>query len=552
MNHLRDYQVEAYNAINSTLQNGCRSALVVMATGLGKTEVFLQVARDWPGRVLILAHRRELISQPRERYAKRYGEWPEMEMADWHASAKLLHDKCHVTVGSVQTMCSAKRLKKWDAKSFDLIIVDEAHHSPANSYQQVINHFRSGNPDLRLLGVTATPNRADEAALGKVFDEVPYQMGIDDGIRLGWLVPVDQYMVPVDDIDWSQCKTVNGDLKERDVDAVMGQEKVLHGMAKAIVDAGKQTIVFTPRNSANAETGTVRRCTEVINRYSGKNDACYVTGKTEKYLRDALLKKFRDRDLRYVVNCEVISEGYDAPSTECIAIGRPTKSTSFYTQMIGRGLRPLPGVVDGLTTPTERRAAITNSDGPRLLVLDFVGNSGNHKLCSVLDVLGGKYDDAVIAAAAERARQEHRSVKVAELLEYSEKKLLAERQRQISEQSRKRLVADVKYRMVKVDPFDLMASACGREPGWHQGRLPSDKQRDALIRFGVEPEKVAEFSFWQAHQMMDRLIKASKDKMASYKQRKILVKYGEPVDVSFQEARTRIDAIKTNGWKPLR
>ena len=359
-------------------------------------------------------------------------------------------------------------------------------------------------------------------------------------------------MVPVDDIDWSQCKAINGDLKERDVDAVMGQEKVLHGMAKAIVDAGKQTIVFTPRNSANNETGTVRRCTEVINRYSGKNDACYVTSKTEKYLRDALLKKFRDRDLRYVVNCEIILEGFDAPSTECIAIGRPTKSTSFYTQMIGRGLRPLPGVVDGLATPTERRAAIANSEGSRLLVLDFVGNSGNHKLCSVLDVLGGKYDDAVVAAAVERARQEHRAVKVAELLEYSEKKLLAERQRQISEHSRKRLTADVKYRMVKVDPFDLMAATCGREPGWHQGRLPSDKQRDALMRFGVEPEKIAEFSFWQAHQMMDTLINAAKEKKASYKQRKVLVKYGEPMDVSFAEASSRIDAIAKNGWQPLR
>ena len=557
MNHLRDYQVDAYNAINSTLQNGCKSALVVMATGLGKTETFLQVARDWPGRVLILAHRRELISQPRERYAKRYGEWPEMEMADWHASAKLLHDKCHVTVGSVQTMCSAKRLKKWDAKAFDLIIVDEAHHVPAHSYQRILDYFKSGNPDLRILGVTATPNRHDEVALGKHFNEVVINLDANWGIANGWLIPSDQYFVPVDGIDWSGCKKTEHDLTDRQVDNIMCQEKVLHGISKPVVDVGKQTIVFTSRNSANAVTGKVRLCCEIINRYSSEhrdrpNDAFWITKDTPSYTRDALLAKFRDGSLKYFVNCQIATEGFDAPCIDVVAIGRPTKSLSFYRQMIGRGMRPLPGVVDGLTTPEERRDAIARSACPRLLVMDFVGNDAGHQFVSAIDALGGKYDDTVVAAAVERAKHERRSVKISELLEYSEKKLLVERQHQLSEQSRKRLVADVKYRMVKVDPFDLMASTCGREPGWHQGRLPSDKQRDALLKFGVEPEKVAEFSFWQAHQMMDRLIEARKTNKASYKQRKILVKYGEPVDVTFEEARTRIDAIKANGWQPLR
>lgn len=552
MDHLRDYQVDAYKAINATLQNGCHSALMVMATGLGKTETFLQIARDWPGRVLILAHRRELISQPRERYAKRYGEWPEMEMADWHASTKLLHDRCHVTVGSVQTMCSSKRLARWDPKSFDLAIVDEAHHAPCASYRKVIDHFRSGNPDLRILGATATPNRMDEVSLGQIFEEVPVNLGIDWGIANGWLVPVDQYFVPIDEIDWSRCKAENGDLKERDVDAVMGQEKVLHGMARAIVDANKQTIVFTPRASANSLTGVARRCSEIINRYTNSQEAFWVNASTETYVRDSLLSRFKDRELKFFCNIEIATEGFDAPSTECVAIGRPTKSTSFYCQMIGRGLRPLPGVVDGLATPEERRAAIANSDGPRLLVMDFVGNSGKHKLVSVLDVLGGNYEDSVLEAAKERARKSGRPCKVGELLDYSAKKALEERQRQLHANARKRLVADVSYRLVKVDPFDVMGVSCGREPGWHRGRLPSEKQVDALKRFGVEPEKIAEMSFWQAHRMMDELIRNSKEHRATYKQRRTLLRYGEPADVSFDEARQLIDAIAANGWRPIR
>ena len=548
---LRDFQITAKKSIESCLSNGCHAALMVMATGLGKTRTGLSIAHDFPGRVLWLAHRRELVTQPQREYQSVYGELPEIEMAEWHANKKLLYHKCHITIASIQTMIARIAGKKWNPKDFDLIVADEAHHYVSPRWKGCLDFFRNGNPDARFLGLTATPNRADEVALGTFFQEVPVNLDISWGIENGWLTPVDQRFVIIDDIDWSKCKG-DSDLKERDVDMVMGQEKVLHGVAQAVVDSDKHTIVFTPRSSAHSLTGMARRCAEVINRYSGKQDAFWITEKTQLPVRDSLIRQFKNHDLKYFCNIEIAGEGFDCPATECVAVARPTKSSLMYRQFVGRGLRPLPGVVDGVATPDERRTAIANSDCARLLVLDFVGNSGQHKLCSMLDVLGGNYDDDVIAAATERAKAERRSVKVAELLEWSAKRAVEERQRQIAAQDRNRLVADVKYRTVAVDPFDVMGVTVGREPGYHAGRMPSDKMIGALKKFGVEPEKIAEMSWWKASALIKELCAAADAGEASFKMKRLLLRYGEPTNVSWEEASSKIDRIKENGWRPLR
>lgn len=557
---LRDYQIDASKAVRQSWSDGNRAVLSVMATGLGKTVFGLNEARDFPGRVLWLAHRQELVDQPCKQYARMFGEWPEVEMGRWKANKKLLNHKCHLVVGSPQTML--RRKNKWHPKDFDLVIVDEAHHYVSTGWNGVVDHFMSGNSDCRALGLTATPKRTDEVALGKLFDDALEPLDAVWGIDNGWLKPIDEHMVHVEEINLSDLKVRDGaDFSDRQLAMLLRQHGGHLKAAKPIIDTGKHTIVFVPPKSANDEHGMVRELSVALNAYCEErgqpHQAFYVTCKTEEHIRESLLRQFRNGDLKYFVNVGIAGEGFDAPLIDCVASLRPTKSELVYRQMIGRGMRPLPGVVDGPTTPEERRAAIAESASPRLLVLDFVGNCGRHRTMTVVDALGGNYDDDIIKSSVEEARKAGRAVNVAKLLEWSAKKAVEEKQRQMSESARRKVTADVRYTLTKFDPFAVMGVVQEREPGWFRGQKPTDKQRDLLLRRGVEAERIAEFSKWQASKLIGELLAAQDRGEASYKQAKILLQFGELVVVNgqrrkFAEASAIITRIKDNGWRPLR
>ena len=558
--HLRDYQRDASRAIRQSWSDGNRAPLAVMATGLGKTVLGLHEAHDFPGRVLWLAHRRELVEQPQKAYARLYGDWPEIEMGQWKANKRLLHSKCHLTIGSTQTLL--RRRHRWHPKDFDLVIADEAHHYAANSWKGVLDYFMSGNPDARMIGLTATPNRSDEAALGKTFDDVPVNNDLVWGINNGWLKPIDEHLVHIEDIDLSNLKVREGyDFTDRQLALLLREKKGHLKAAKPIIDTGLHTIIFVPAKSANEENGMVRELANVLNGYCEeqglRHQAFYVTCKTQPHVRESLLRQFKEGDLKYFVNVGIAGEGFDAPLIDCVATLRPTKSSLVYLQQIGRGTRPLPGVVDGLTTPEERVSAIAQSASPRLLVLDFVGNCGKHRPITVVDALGGNYDDDIVKKAVETAKAAGRSVNVAKLLEWSAKKALEEKQRQLSEAAVRKVTADVKYTIQRFDPFTIMGVAQEREPGWFKGKSPTAKQKDVLLKRGVEPERVAGMSFHQASKLIGALFAAQDAGEASYKQAKLLAKYGEPVlrdgrRLKFDEASALITRIKDNGWRPLR
>ena len=168
---LRYYQQEAVDSVFEKLKED-RSTLVVMATGLGKTVLFCEVAKRWPGKVLVLAHRDELLSQTRSTLEKATGEWVELEQGMWKAG-----DQTRLVVGSVQTIYQQARLERFGAEHFSLIIIDEAHHAPAPTYRKVMDFFANA----KVLGVTATPDRADEKAMGAIFDSVACVLDIEDG-----------------------------------------------------------------------------------------------------------------------------------------------------------------------------------------------------------------------------------------------------------------------------------------------------------------------------------------------------------------------------------
>lgn len=558
---LRDYQETAKASVFSELSNGSESTIVVMPTGTGKTQVMLSVADEWPnGDVLVLAHRQELIWQPFNRWKDLTGTYGEVEMADMHRSP---FSRSKITFGSKDTLCRYKRLRKAfpDPSRMGLIIIDEAHHAVKEnkSYQRIIDYFMKYNQDLRVLGVTATPDRADEKALGQNFKTVAFDYPLLDpnggpsAIGDGWLVPIRQDYVVVDGLDFKQCNNSRGDFTDVSLERELTKEGMLHRLtAPTITMAGnKSTTVFC------AGVKQASRMAEIFNRVHDGNAYClvsrideeddhdFVVNSQDKSRRQRLLKRFESRQFQYLCNVGVLTEGYDNPTIEMLCMGRMTRSRSLYCQMVGRGTRPLPGVVDGLGSSEKRRQAIATSEKPYIHVLDFVGNS-KHKLISSVDILGGKYPDETVAAAKKAVEKGDVEATVEELLATCDKQRVARIEK------RKQIRASATYTATEVDPFGTIGVVPSREPGWFKGREPTDRMRQALQKFKVEPHVVDGLSFWQASTMLDGLVSRSKKKLATYKQCKLLGRYNvSTTNLTFERAGQLITRLKRNGWKYL-
>ena len=524
---LRPYQQDSVDSVFAAWEQH-DSVLMVKATGLGKTVTFAEVIARWrreQGRVLVVVHREELMQQAGDSLAAHLDARPQVEMGFRRADSTGLMTLSNVVVTSVQTMSRPNRAKWFDPEDFGLMIIDEAHHAPANSYRRVIEHFKPGG--LKVLGVTATPKRKDKLALATVFETCCYNMGIVEGIDEGWLVNVRQKYVTVEGLDFSWIKTTAGDLNQKQLAQEMGaievvpedalsagqvdqlakQERMLHAVVAPSVKeaAGRPTLVFAVTKEH------ARRLAEVFNRYPGVTAQC-VIAETSREDRAVAVRQFQSGDLQVLVGVGCFLEGFDAPATACVVMAAPTKSEVRYTQAVGRGTRPLSGIVDGLETASERRAAIAASDKPFVTVLDFVGNSGRHRLVSAVDVLAGDADAADIAAAVEDLRERgdaeevqaviDRAKEVRELREAQEAQRRAE-----AEARRARLRANAQYNARVVNPFGAQGSPEYAEPAFQGGA--SGKQVAYLVRLGVAEETATSYTRRQAGAVIDKLASAT-------------------------------------------
>ncbi len=246
----RDYQQDCIDATwaEITTVTERASTLIVAPTGSGKTVLFAHLTDRWVksgrGRVLILAHRRELIDQAARKFDRVAGYMPSIEMAEMYAAnSRWMFDGQGVVVGSVATM-RGRRLERWAKDYFSLIITDEAHHSTAPGYRAIYDHF----DQAALVGVTATPDRTDKNPLGKIFKTVAYSMQILEAISKGWLVPIRQKFVHVESIDLSGVASnwKGDDFDESKLDEVMRQDENIHRIAKPTFDSAgdRPTLVF--------------------------------------------------------------------------------------------------------------------------------------------------------------------------------------------------------------------------------------------------------------------------------------------------------------------
>lgn len=544
---LRPYQKNAADAAFREWETH-QSTLIVCPTGGGKTRIASEcILRFQPKRSLFLAHREELIFQAKNQIEFATGISCDIEMAELKARADLF-STAGVIVSSIQTQCAGGnggRMTRFKPDEFGLVIVDESHHGTASTYRRVLDYYKQ-NPAIKILGITATPDRADEEALGQIFESVAFDYEISEAINDGWLVPIVQQIVKIASLDFSHVKTTAGDLNGADLAAVMEDEKNLQGMVGASIEiiGSRKSIAFTS-SVRHAEL-----CCNIFNRHRG-GMAAWISGNTPKDERRLILKDFSEGKIQVLCNVGIATEGFDAPDVQCVIMGRPTQSRALFTQMIGRGTRPLTGTLDELHSAYERKEAIEASAKPSVLILDFAGNSGKHKLITTADILGGKYSDEAVELANKKARESGKARNTEELLAESEAELRermerAEKSKFMEGLARAKVLAKVEYSVRTIDPFNAWDLTPRKEKGWDHGKVLSDKQRALLSKMGIDPDKIG---YAAGRQLLNEQFRRWKNGLATMKQCNTLKRFGyETRDLTMQQASMLIDGLKANGW----
>ncbi len=525
---------------------------------VSKTVMFADIIRRaFPRRSLVLAHRRELVYQARDKIAKMTGWRVDVEMGESRAEMGCMFGGPRVVVSSIQTQASGGdgggRMTRFDPRLFGVLVCDESHHSVSPQWRRVLDWFVQGNPDIRILGVTATPDRADEEALGQVYESVAFDYEVVNAIDDGWLVPVVQRMVHVEGLDFSGCRTTAGDLNGADLAKVMEYEATLQRVVSPSIDiiGNRRTLVFA------SSVNHAERMAEMFNRHR-PGMAGWVCGETPADERARLLRDFSTGAVQVVCNCNVLTEGFDNPGVEVVIMARPTKSRSLYSQMCGRGMRPCDEIAHTLndyTLPEQRRSLIAESTKPIVEIVDYVGNSGQHKLMTSVDILGGKVSDRVIELATAKLAECPGGMRVDKAVALAKEEAEAEAQRRAQEEEeqkkrdaaqRAKLLAKAKFQTSTVDPFDALDIRPMKHNPKPADQL-SEKASMFLLRQGINPESMP---VHQAKQLMRQLLMRMKNGMATYGQCKILSKRGLPTNITREAASKLIDEIaQREGWQ---
>ena len=512
---LRPYQQEAKDAIFEQWDSGVKKTLLVLPTGCGKTIVFAKVTEDCVrkgDRVLILAHREELLKQAANKIHKSTGLGCAVEKAEQSCRGSWFR----IVVGSVQTLMSAKRLSQFSENYFDTIIIDEAHHCISDSYQRVLQHF----PEANVLGVTATPDRGDMRNLGQYFESLAYEYTLPKAIKEGYLSPIKALTIPLK-IDMSGVSVQAGDFKTSDVGTALDPylESIAQEMEKYCRD--KKTVVFLPL------VKTSQKFRDLLNEHGFQ--AAEVNGNSDE--RSQILLDFENGIYNVLCNSMLLTEGWDCPSVDCIVVLRPTKVRSLYCQMVGRGTRLSPGK-------------------DHLLLLDFLWHTERHELCHPASLIC-ENEEVARKMTENLEKAAGCPVDIEEAEKAATEDVVAQREKALAKQ-----LAEMKRRKKKlVDPlqFEMSIQAedlSGYVPafGWEMAP-PSDKQKNTLEKLGILPDQIENAG--KAAKILDRLDKRRQEGLTTPKQIRFLEGRGfQHVGTwQFETARKLIDRIAANGWR---
>lgn len=329
---LRDYQIEAVKSVIDEAEAGINRQLISLPTGSGKTIVMAAIAKHFNKKTLLLAHREELIIQAAEKF-KLF--WPEASIGVCMAGRDEIDNQ--IVVGSIQSCSRPKRLERLKEQGFELLMVDEAHHSKAESYQSVIKVLDfSHNTNRLLIGVTATPDRSDKQPLGDTFDKISFSRSISTMIRAGYLSPVTGRKILTSFV-LERIHTHTGDFATNELsEAVNTPERNAF-----IVEKFK---AYASTRKGIAFCCDVQHCNDLAEAFTKQEIAATsVWGDMKPESRKQALDDIKTGRIQIVTSCGILTEGYDEPSVNVILMCRPTKSVSLYIQCVGRGLRLWPG-----------------------------------------------------------------------------------------------------------------------------------------------------------------------------------------------------------------
>jgi superfamily II DNA or RNA helicase len=508
--NLRPYQEASIEAIENEWQTVDKT-LLVLPTGTGKTIVFSRlthnaVARG--GRVLILAHRDELLRQAQDKLLKSTGLASAIEKAGEYAGDCMES----VIVGSVQTLLSPTRRANLPVPTH--IIVDEAHHILSESYQTVVGHWDRA----KVLGVTATPDRGDMRNLGRYFDSLAFEYTLPEAIAQGYLCPIKVLTCPMK-LDVSKVRQSAGDLQAGDLGAAL--DPYLPGIAQEIAAQCRERkgMIFTPLCS------TAQKLQDYLKAEGVR--AYYASGE----YREEIAAFEQDGQGSVIINAMLLTEGYDHPSIDMICVLRMTKIRSLFAQMVGRGTRPSPGKEN-------------------LLLLDFLWNCEKHDLVRPAHLLA-EDEEVAQAMTAAYERNAGTDMDLEEALEKAKSDVAEARESKLASriaqmQHRKRELVDPLQFAASIRDPDLMSyfPAFGAEMA-----APSDEQVKALADLGIYPGDIT--SAGHAQSVLTKLNARIKQGLARPKQIRKLEQYGYEHVGEFKAsyASHLISRIAANGWR---
>lgn len=511
---LRPYQNEAKSAVLEQWEQGVQRTLLVLPTGCGKTIVFAKISEDCVKRgerVLILAHRGELLEQAADKIHKACN----LNCAVEKAEETSLGSFWRITVGSVQTLMRESRLARFLPDYFDTIIIDEAHHAISDSYQRILQHFSGA----KVLGVTATPDRGDMKNLGQVFDSLAYEYTLPRAIREGYLCPIKALTIPLN-LDLTGVSVQAGDFRAADLDTAL--DPYLYQIADEMLRncADRKTVVFLPL------VKTSQKFRDILNQRGFR--AAEVNGNSED--RAEILRDFDDGKYNVLCNSMLLTEGWDCPSVDCVIVLRPTKVRGLYCQMVGRGTRLSPGKKD-------------------LLLLDFLWHTQRHELCRPAHLICES--DEVAQKMTANLAESGCAMDITEAEVQAESDVVAQREEALAKQlsemrKRKRALVDPLQFEMSIQAQDLS----GYVPsfGWEMSP-PSQKQLDALEKYGIYPNEIENAG--KAQLLLERLNKRRMDGLSTPKQIRLLENKGflHVGEWTFQQASNMITRIAANGWR---
>ena len=513
---LRPYQQEAKTAVFNEWEQGHDKTLLVLPTGTGKTIVFAKVSEECVRRgkrVLILAHRGELLEQAADKILSATGLGCSVEKAE----QSCIGSWYRITVGSVQTLMTEKRLSRFSKDYFDNIIIDEAHHCISDSYQRILNYFA----EAQVLGVTATPDRGDMKNLGQVFDSLAYEYTLPKAIKEGYLSPIKAVTIPLK-IDMTGVTTQAGDYKAADIDTAL--DPYLEAIAGEMMNYCKdrKTVVFLPLIK------TSQKFRDILNSKGFR--AAEVNGNSDD--RAQVLADFDNGVYNVLCNSMLLTEGWDCPSVDCVIVLRPTKVRSLYCQMVGRGTRLAPGK-------------------DHLLLLDFLWHTERHELCRPAHLIC--QNEEVAQKMTANIAEAGCPVDIEEAEQQASEDVVAEREAALAKQlaemkKRKRALVDPLQFEMSIQAEDL--SSYVPAFGWEMSP-PSAKQVQALEKLGIYPDQIDNAG--KAQKLLDRLDKRRSAGLTTPKQIRLLEKYGfqHVGNWMFDDANSMISRIAALGWNQI-